>query len=81
MLLMDSATCHLNGGIPEALTASNTDFKYIDTGMTPPLPFLRQSCQQIIKDGLKEKWQECIDLGKREYTKAEIVADGGRVGL
>ena len=70
MLLMDSATCDLNGGIPEALTASNTNFKYIDTGMTPRLlQFLDSHVNKPFKDGLKEKWQEWSDFGEREYTE------------
>ena len=71
MLLIDSAICHLNGSIPEALTAtSNTDFKYIDTGMIPLLQFLDSHVNKPFKDGLKEKRQEWIDLGECEYTEA-----------
>lgn len=70
LLLMDSATCHLNRGIPEALTACNTDYKYIDTGMTPLLQFLDSHINKPFKDGLKEKWQDWTDSGECEYTDA-----------
>ena len=55
-------------GIPEALTACNTD--YIDTRMTPLLQFLDSHVNKPFKDGLKEKWQEWIDSGECEYTEA-----------
>ncbi len=66
LLLMDSTTCHLNGGIPQALTACNTYYKYIDTRMTPLLQFLDSHVNKPFKDGLKEKWQEWVDSGECE---------------
>ena len=60
----------MNGGIPEVLRTCNTDFKYIDTGMTPLLQFLDSHINKPFKDGMNEKWEEWIDSGERTYTEA-----------
>ena len=68
LMIMHSATCHLNGGIPEAFTAANTELKYIHSGMTPLLQFLDVYINKAFKDQLKDQYEVWIDEGKKEYT-------------
>ena len=58
LFIMDKATCHQEGGIPQAFEAVNTDLKYIDSGMTPLLQRLDVVINNPFKDMLKDFWEE-----------------------
>ena len=54
---------------PAITEATKTDTKYINAGMTPLSQFLDTHLNKPFKDSLRDRWEEWLDNGEKEYTR------------